>query len=927
MPFTRNKISQAVAAAIASMTASHAISEEVARSDRAIEEVVVTATKRAVPLQDVPIAIQAMTEDAMDDLGIDNFEDYLIQMPGITAGGNGPGQNTIYIRGVASTTPNLTTAGVAGLAPNVALYLDEQPLSQPGRNLDVYAADLNRIEVLSGPQGTLFGASSQAGNVRLITNKPDPTERYGDVHVGTAYVKDGEPNYNGEIMLNLPVTDRLTLRGVGYLDRKGGYIDNVRGTRDLTESARFREQGVVRSNGVPVSARRAGFQSASGVANALAAGDASVGERVTDFSRVNFAEADNQNLVEDDFNEATYQGVRLSALFDFNEDWEVLVAHTRQQLDVDGVFFADPDLGDYEIQRFEKDELEDEFSNTNLTLTGRINELEIVYAGAYTDRETEQRVDYTDYLFVGQYLPYYICDSTVSYPEYNNYYQADPTLDGVPNGNCYAPNQFVTSQTDITVESHELRFMTDPAKRIRFTGGVFYRELELEERNDFVYPGSEQVTLYGGATPGFAENSSFPNAYKSASGPYPDGTIFRNDVRRTDEQTGVFGEVNFDLTDQVEVTLGARWYDIEVDFEGSANAAFCNSSSDVDRFGTNISDLYDGDGEFTFIGDCGTGGGINFTRGQTFAEVKAILEAADPFSIGRGQFTNAPNAISDAEIEGIVNALRAPDKASVDGTIVKASVAWRPTDTQMYYATFSEGFRPGLLNRPGGAVGPGGYTVPFELDTDDVTNYEIGWKLDLFDYTMRFNGTIFYAEIESLQTTIFDPSISNLFFSDNAADAEIMGIEGDVVWQPEAVAGLAITGAFSLLDTEITKVLTPTNDVRKGDELAFAPEFQASLRVRYEWPLDNGLRAHVMPHMSYSAESYSDVITINRDKVDSWVLVGLTAGVSADTWRAEFYADNIFDEQAELTRNFVYDRERVNYAPPTTMGLRVTFDF
>ena len=759
MHFQRTKVNQAVLTAIATTTAASAMAQETA-SNRVIEEVIVTATKRAVPLQDVPIAIQALTEDAMDDLGIDNFEDYLIQMPGITAGGSGPGQNTIYIRGVASTTPNLTTAGVAGLAPNVALYLDEQPLSQPGRNLDVYAADLNRIEVLSGPQGTLFGASSQAGNVRLITNKPDPTEMYGDVHFGTAYVKDGEPNVSGEVMLNLPVTDRLTLRGVAYSDRKGGYIDNVRGTRDLTESARFREAGTVRANGVPVSARRAGVQSASGIANALAAGDTSVGERIADFSNVNFEATDNAALVEDDFNESTYRGARLSALLDLNEDWEILVAHTRQNLDADGVFFSDPALDDYEIQRFEEDKLEDEFTNTNWTITGRINELELVYAGAYTDRETEQRVDYTDYMFVGQYLPYYICDSTVSYPEYNNYYTADGFVDGLPGGTCYAPNQFVTSETNITVESHEVRFLTDPAKSVRVTGGLFYRELELEERNDFVYPGSEQALIFGST--GFSDNFPFPGAYNSQSGAFPDGVVFRNDVRRTDEQKGVFGEVSFDLGDQFEVTLGARWYDIEVDFEGGANASFCNGfQPDVDRFGTNISDLYDGDGQFTFIGDCGTGGGITFTRGQTFDEVKAVLEAADPYSVGRGAFVNAPNAISDAEIEGIVNALSAPDEASVDGVIVKASASWRPTDTQMYYFTFSEGFRPGLLNRPGGAVGPNGFNVPFELDTDDVTNFELGWKLDLFDYTVRFNGTIFYAEIEDLQTTIFDPSISN----------------------------------------------------------------------------------------------------------------------------------------------------------------------
>ena len=142
------------------------------QESKRLTTVTVTATKRAESAQDIPVAVNAIGEQELDALGVSNFTDYLQQLPGVTAGGSGPGQNTIYIRGVASTTPNLTTAGVAGLAPNVAFYLDEQPLSQPGRNLDVYAADLERVEVLSGPQGTLFGASSQAGNVRLITNKP-----------------------------------------------------------------------------------------------------------------------------------------------------------------------------------------------------------------------------------------------------------------------------------------------------------------------------------------------------------------------------------------------------------------------------------------------------------------------------------------------------------------------------------------------------------------------------------------------------------------------------------------------------------------------------------------------------------------------------------------------------------------------------------
>jgi len=134
-----------------------------AQTQATIEEVVVTSRKKSESLQDVPLTVNALGEETLEEKGINVFEDYLLQLPGVTAGGSGPGQSTIYIRGLASTTPNLTTAGVGGLAPNVSFYLDEQPLAYPGRNLDVYAADVNRIEVLSGPQGTLFGASSQAG--------------------------------------------------------------------------------------------------------------------------------------------------------------------------------------------------------------------------------------------------------------------------------------------------------------------------------------------------------------------------------------------------------------------------------------------------------------------------------------------------------------------------------------------------------------------------------------------------------------------------------------------------------------------------------------------------------------------------------------------------------------------------------------------
>ena len=850
--FRKTKVNRAVVSVIAAGFAATGASLVAAQ----IEEVIVTATKTSASTQDIPIAVSAITSEKLDQMGISNFEDYLIQLPGVTAGGSGPGQNTIYIRGVASTTPAISIAGVAGLAPNVAFYLDEQPLAQPGRNLDVYAADLSRVEVLAGPQGTLFGSSSQAGTVRLITNKPDPSEAYGKLKMGFSQTNSGGTSNNFEAMYNLPVSDKVTLRGVVYSDDKGGYIDNVHGTRTLEESARFRVEGFVRTNGVPVSAARTGFQGGGVDAD---------GNGYVDMPGVTFIAADNTDLLEEDFNQSKYTGARLSALISLSDDWELLLSHTTQELEADGVFFADPNLGDLVIQSYIDDSLQDEFDNTSWTLTGRVAGLDVVYTGAYTERTADQNIGYSDYMFVGQYLPYYVCDYSVTY--------------GDGTGTCYEPNMSAPSHSETEVSTHEIRITTDQDKRTRLTAGAFFSETTLQERVSFTYPGSIKAQGWGGAGsgPGFASpNYSYSDGYLSSNEPYAPGEIFRNDIERTDEQMGVFGELSYDISDDLSVTLGARYYDIEIDFDGSAAGSFYNfcgstnpSCVDAQVFGTNIATLYGGD---------------NPTSGI--------------------------------------------DKATADGTIFKFTASYTPTEDMLLYATVSEGFRAGFLNRPGGYTSKDGlYTVPYQFDTDEMMNYEFGWKADMMDGRMRFNGSVFMAQIDGLQTTIFDPSIANLFFSDNAADAEVTGLEADLIWAPESIEGLTISAGLSILDTEITKTLTTSKDVVAGDSLAFAPERQANLQARYEWTTDSGLTAHIMPHLAHSASSYSDIIRINRDRIAGWTLMGLTAGVTSDTWGAELYIDNLTDERAELARNYINDRERVSYARPRTMGVRMTYNF
>ena len=811
-----------------------------------LEEIIVTARKKTESLQDVPISVSALRESDLEDKGINVFEDYLLQLPSVTAGGAGPGTSTIYIRGLASTTPNLTTAGVAGLAPNVSFYLDEQPLAQPGRNLDVYAADMARIEVLAGPQGTLFGASSQAGVVRMITNKPVIGEASANVEVEARFMPGADTGDKVELVANMPLGDSTAARFVAYRDKKGGYIDQVAGSLNASQSARFRAAGTLRDNGLPVGPSRGGFQAGADLSGATLSNAIAI--------------------VKEDANTVTYQGFRASLAHEINENWDALATVAQQTIDADGVFFVDPNLGDLEIQRYTEDVIEDEFDNMSLTLEGSIGDLEVVYAGAYTDRTSDQMVDYTDYLFVGQYLPYYICDYYVTYTTY--------APGNVPTGTCGAPNLLVDSTTNLEVTSHEFRINADLNDTTSLTAGVFASDTELTELNLFTYPGSvgndityaANYALTDTSVTGVINNAS-PGWF--SAGPYSEPVIFFNDIKRTDKQMGVFGEVSYALSDTSELSIGARWYDIEVDFEGSANSSFYNGfgNPDTQQFGSNLSAQY------------------------------------------------APG-----------NANGYPDKAQTDGAIGKVTYSWKPSEDVMYYATWSEGFRPGLLNRPVGSSSPdGSYTVKPVVDSDEVTNYEFGWKAVLQDGALRFNGSVFMVDVSGLQSTIFDPSIVNLFFSDNAADAEIKGVEGDIVYYTDN--GLILSGAFSLLDTEITKSLVPTADVVVGSDLAFAPGFQANFTARKEWGTSLGNTGHWQAQFNHSRASDSDIMEPNRATQASYFLANIRAGVSNDSWTAEMYIDNVFDERAEISNTFVFDRQRVAVVRPLNLGFRYKVKF
>ena len=194
-------------------------------ADDVVEEIVVTALKRSSSLQDTPIAISALTGETIDKVGADDFVDIVGSVPGLTLRDNGPGATRPIIRGVSSPGE-----------PQVGVYFDEAlAVGAPGttndaglRSPELKPFDMERIEVLKGPQGTLYGGGSMGGTMRFITNKPNAEEIEAKISVEGSTVRHGDTGYQVNGMLNLPVIqDQLALRIVAFKRDEPGFIDNV----------------------------------------------------------------------------------------------------------------------------------------------------------------------------------------------------------------------------------------------------------------------------------------------------------------------------------------------------------------------------------------------------------------------------------------------------------------------------------------------------------------------------------------------------------------------------------------------------------------------------------------------------------------------------------------------------------------------------
>ena len=511
-------VRSAVAVAVSMAVTGHA--EQARAQDEGatggIEEITVTARKREESLQDVAGSIQALTGDDLKRQGLLNLEDTIRMLPSVNHIGGTTGANKIIFRGV-SDNPGAFIA-----ASSAALYIDEQPLTQFAVNPEPRMIDIERVEALSGPQGTLYGDSSQSGTLRIITNKPDPTAFAANAEAMVRKGEDSSMSHEVSGWVNMPlIEDKFAIRLVGFTGTDGGFIDNVLGVSPMK------------------------------------------GTR------------DNSSAVTDDINRVDFQGGRVAAKWFVNDSWSVLANAIYQKSEANAQNDYDPTVGDLKTVKFYNDTRDDEWTQVALTVEGRIGEIDVVSITSYFDRQLDYVFDRTTY---SAYFNYNFCPLFATYcwsgltGAETHYYGAGPiSLD---------PNTgYLTFYSPLPNDQDTIGWNTQNQKNDRFT-----QELRLSATGDnyrwvlgAFYEEKSENWAYRARTPEFLDSLAYAywTSFSAPSGVDPSWWLSADDTEW--EQWAVFGNFSYDFSDQLSAEVGLRYFDQEMNKVYFVDKPFLNA--------------------------------------------------------------------------------------------------------------------------------------------------------------------------------------------------------------------------------------------------------------------------------------------------------------------------------------------------------------
>ncbi|HZV09190.1 MAG TPA: TonB-dependent receptor, partial [Novosphingobium sp.] len=433
-----------------------------------------------------------MTAQQLEQHQVAGFDDYAKLLPSVSYQSFGPGQSQLYFRGITNGGDGIAS----GPLPAAGVYVDETPVTTIFGSVDMHIYDVARVEALAGPQGTLYGASSLSGTLRIITNQPKLGKWEGGLDGEFNKFGPGSAGGKAEGFINIPIGDRAALRISGYYEHDGGYISNVPGTRTYQRQY------------------TSGYDS----------GDNPI--YATDPMNVS-----NSKYVAKNFNQVDQAGGRAALRVELDDNWTVTPAVYYQHQTAGGTFLYGPEgyspgngtpaLGDLQVHDFTPDHDRDDWYLASLTIQGKLSDWDVTYSGSYFDRRVDTVADYSYYTVAYDQL----------YPDYTHFTDA--------NGKAIDPTQVVDTYNKYTKFSQELRISSPAHNPWRLTAGLFMQRQTDRFIANYEIPGLSG-SQEGGAVYG--------------------DDIFYSNLNRVDRDYAAFAEGSYDITRNVTLTAGIRGF-------------------------------------------------------------------------------------------------------------------------------------------------------------------------------------------------------------------------------------------------------------------------------------------------------------------------------------------------------------------------------
>lgn len=819
---------------------------EQATNEPVLGEIVVTAQRRSESIQRVPISMQALDTEMLADRQVKSLTDFATLLPSVTYAGTRPGENTPYFRGIVPA---------GGRYASVGFYLDDIPITGVGVP-DVHVYDLERIEALSGPQGTLYGAGSLAGTIRLITNKPklNVFEAGYDLQ-GNKY---GSGDFGGQIesYVNVPVNDRLAVRVVGYYRHDGGYIDNT------PNNGKFN----------------------TGRPSILTLGD--------NDPNTNYV-LDNSAVAKDNYNPIYEYGGRVQALWEPADGWTITPMLSAQRQIAHGQAGYDPRVGDLQVHDYDENRQDDKWYQAQLSIHGHIGDWDLVSATGYFNRKTNVSNDYTYY--------------TVTYdnfgPGYENYLQFFDKSGCTGSGatlkctNLINPAQYAHSFRNQQKFTQEVRLATPKSWPFDVTVGGFFQWQKEEQNNYFGAHGLDQIVGYTQAG-GQQSNPAGFGIPTSAGGTMILGSpAVKGDASFLTERDfifhdeALFAEGHYNITPKLKITGGIRYFWTKssiVGFGGTAGSARNTATSLYVPTGARGCPVpFPAERLQCLNTNLAAADQVGRYKEQGETHKVALTWQVTPSKMLYANYSTGfrPGGFNKAlRIRTVVNGTASQNIVPVDpyeseslaNYEIGVKTNWNNIlhfNAAIYYQTWDNvEYSVTVAGTQGlGLTGNAGSARVYGIE------YDASLKLDKF--TISTNGAYNDAKLaENFCNFVLDPS------------------RNTIAQLPSCTPGAFVPNTSPPAQQTAATV---------GTRLPHQPKFKGTSSIRYDTELGN-YRAYIQAAALYQTGATQDLDTINARLLGDtagFVSFDFSAGIKKDNWHADLFIQNAFDRRGNLTTN------------------------